>query len=259
MVAAVDLGSVSLARHQGALLPCEGGCTFLICLKGHDEAVFGGTAMPVTPGTTLVIPRHRPDGTAPAGATGSFALWFNGEAWRALPPSLDGAAFRMTGPGDPAAAMLAAYCAQLMAMPGGVPAPLARLASRQLSELAAHLLDSARSAPFGGRKAVRLRAVLDHIADNLCDPELGAAAVGSRLGLTARCVQQLLEAVGLSFCQHVRRMRLDEARRLLADPRHDHMRIIDIAYATGFQDLSYFNREFRRRFGEKPSAVRGCA
>jgi AraC-like DNA-binding protein len=34
-------------------------------------------------------------------------------------------------------------------------------------------------------------------------------------------------------------------------------RISDIAFDCGFNDLSYFNRCFRRRFGLTPSAARG--
>ena len=34
-------------------------------------------------------------------------------------------------------------------------------------------------------------------------------------------------------------------------------RIGDIAFACGFNDLSYFNRCFRRRFGLTPTAARG--
>jgi AraC-like DNA-binding protein len=143
-----------------------------------------------------------------------------------------------------------------------MPPVLARAACRHLADLAAHLLepaDHACAAPFGGPTAARLRAVFDHIAVHLGDPDLSAARVGQRLGLSPRRVQQMLEAVGLSFSTHVRRMRLDEAHRLLSDPGHDHMRIADVAYAAGFRDLSYFNREFRRQFGQKPTAVRSGA
>jgi AraC-like DNA-binding protein len=34
------------------------------------------------------------------------------------------------------------------------------------------------------------------------------------------------------------------------------MKIQDIAWSAGFSDVSHFNRLFRRRFGEKPSALR---
>jgi AraC-like DNA-binding protein len=33
-------------------------------------------------------------------------------------------------------------------------------------------------------------------------------------------------------------------------------RISEIAYQVGFNDLSYFNRTFRRRFGPSPGAMR---
>jgi len=34
--------------------------------------------------------------------------------------------------------------------------------------------------------------------------------------------------------------------------------MIDIAYSCAFNDLSYFNRCFRRRFGAAPSQFRGA-
>jgi transcriptional regulator GlxA family with amidase domain len=37
------------------------------------------------------------------------------------------------------------------------------------------------------------------------------------------------------------------------------LRIIDIAFAAGFSDVSHFNRIFRRRFGDTPSGVRIAA
>ena len=41
----------------------------------------------------------------------------------------------------------------------------------------------------------------------------------------------------------IREMRLDEAERMLRDAALDHhLRITDIAYAVGFQDISCFNR-----------------
>jgi transcriptional regulator GlxA family with amidase domain len=50
--------------------------------------------------------------------------------------------------------------------------------------------------------------------------------------------------------------RLDRAVDLLRDPRHAGKKIVDIAFATGFTDVSHFNRSFRRRFGDTPSGVR---
>ena len=44
---------------------------------------------------------------------------------------------------------------------------------------------------------------------------------------------------------------------MLADPRHDRVKVSDIALACGFNAVSHFNRCFRRRFGAPPTQFRG--
>ena len=43
--------------------------------------------------------------------------------------------------------------------------------------------------------------------------------------------------------------------QMLTSPSHAHLKITDIALASGFLDISYFNRVFRRRFSATPSEV----
>jgi AraC-like DNA-binding protein len=81
-------------------------------------------------------------------------------------------------------------------------------------------------------------------------------AIAAELGVTPRYVHLLLEETGKSFTHHLLEKRLDRASALLRDPRWRQRRIADIALATGFSDLSYFNRTFRRRYGTSPSDVR---
>jgi AraC-like DNA-binding protein len=50
-------------------------------------------------------------------------------------------------------------------------------------------------------------------------------------------------------------LRLRKAADLLAHAGE--RRISDIAFDCGFNDLSYFNRCFRRRFGAPPTQFRG--
>jgi AraC-like DNA-binding protein len=47
--------------------------------------------------------------------------------------------------------------------------------------------------------------------------------------------------------------------RRLGDPRYATTAISTLAYAAGFNDLSYFNKAFRRAFGVTPSDVRAGA
>ena len=49
---------------------------------------------------------------------------------------------------------------------------------------------------------------------------------------------------------------LAKAERMLADRRHAHLNIAQIAHESGFGDVSYFNRMFRRHYELTPSDVR---
>jgi AraC-like DNA-binding protein len=46
---------------------------------------------------------------------------------------------------------------------------------------------------------------------------------------------------------------------MLADRRHADWAVNAIAFESGFGDLSYFNRMFRRRYSSTPSDVRADA
>jgi AraC-like DNA-binding protein len=116
--------------------------------------------------------------------------------------------------------------------------------------------DEAELAGMRGLRRARLGAVLDHIRRRYTHPSLSAEVVGRALGLSTRYVQDLLAATGSSFSERVLELRLQHARKMLGAPRHSGMRIGEIVYASGFNDISYFNRSFRRRFGCTPGAAR---
>jgi AraC-like DNA-binding protein len=63
------------------------------------------------------------------------------------------------------------------------------------------------------------------------------------------------------YSEFVLGQRLARAYGLLRNPLYFHCKISVIAFELGFNDLSYFNRTFRRRYGATPSDVRarGCA
>jgi AraC-like DNA-binding protein len=49
------------------------------------------------------------------------------------------------------------------------------------------------------------------------------------------------------------------AYRLLTNPRLGDRSIASVAFDSGFADLSYFNRTFRRRYSATPTEVRSDA
>jgi len=80
--------------------------------------------------------------------------------------------------------------------------------------------------------------------------------VALRQGVTLRYIHKMLEAEGRTFSELVLGARLARAHRMLTDSRFASLSITEIAFASGFGDLSHFDHAFRRRFGATPSEVR---
>lgn len=116
--------------------------------------------------------------------------------------------------------------------------------------------EDAELAGTRGLRAARLQAVLKQIKSNYRNPALSAPLVGLQIGLSGRYVQDLLSSTGGSFSERILELRLQDAKAMLTDPRHQDKRIGDIAFEVGFSDISYFNRSFRKRFGCSPGAAR---
>jgi AraC-like DNA-binding protein len=105
-------------------------------------------------------------------------------------------------------------------------------------------------------RTARLKAILAEIDRHFADPNLNADTIASRHGLNRRMVERLMEEHGETVSQAILRRRLADALAMLRDPAARQMRISDIAEACGFSDLSYFNRTFKRQFGEAPRLCR---
>jgi AraC-like DNA-binding protein len=83
-------------------------------------------------------------------------------------------------------------------------------------------------------------------------------ALGHPNGISQRYLQRLLEATGKTFTEHVNELRLDRAFLLLVTAGAD-KRVSDIAFDTGYTDLTNFYRYFRSRFGDTPKGVAGSS
>jgi len=119
--------------------------------------------------------------------------------------------------------------------------------------------DAAETANGRGVRAARLSAIKSDIMAHLAHPELAAGAVATRQGISEPYLRKLFESEDTSFSDFVLGQRLLRAYRMLTDPRLADRSITSIAYDSGFGDLSYFGRCFRRRFGDTPSAIRADA
>jgi AraC-like DNA-binding protein len=158
--------------------------------------------------------------------------------------------------------LLRAYIDLLIKDPALIDTPeVRRVAVQHVYDLVAMALgatrDAAEIAAGRGLRMARIRAIKADIAENLAE-DVTAASLAARHRLSPRYIRKLFEGENTSLSKFVLGQRLTRVHRMLADPRYAHRTIGDIVFAAGFGDLSTFNREFRRRFGARPSDVRNA-
>lgn len=137
---------------------------------------------------------------------------------------------------------------------------LASLASAQIHDLLTLLLgakqDEMEIAKGRGLRAVRLKAVKSDILEHITDSELSISHVALRQGISPQYIRALFHSEQTTFADYVTGIRLEQAYRLLRSPLHMGCSISTLAFAMGFNNLSWFNRVFKQRFGLTPSDVR---
>jgi AraC-like DNA-binding protein len=109
----------------------------------------------------------------------------------------------------------------------------------------------------GGVRAARLRAIKADIGKHFCEPELSIDVIAMYHSVTPRYIRKLFQEEQTTFSDFVLFLRLERSRQLLRTRAAS--TIASIAHACGFNDLSYFNRTFRRSYGITPSDYRNGA
>lgn len=128
-----------------------------------------------------------------------------------------------------------------------------------LCNLAALTVGATRPVEEVRRRIYRLarrQEILAYVEAHLAQSDLAVDKAARDLNMSTRWLHALFSEDGTSFAAWVARRRIEECRRLLEDPRHDHLSISDIAFRCGFNDLSTFYRRFRAHCGQTPRDVR---
>lgn len=124
--------------------------------------------------------------------------------------------------------------------------------ARWLCEMLEQLIDAIQGSTRRPN-AVQLARAVEYIEDHLGDP-VSRELVARAAGLSPSHFSHLMRArLGWSFRELLIRLRIERARRLLADSDQG---LAQIAQECGFADQSYFTRAFRRRTGETPGDFR---
>ncbi len=114
------------------------------------------------------------------------------------------------------------------------------------------LMDTVVEAPVQN-EALRMELVLNWMREH-CDQELTRDDLARRVGLSPGYFSERFhEHTGHSFSEHLSKLRVDKAARLL---RNSNQTLLSIALDCGFSDASYFSKVFRRVMGQSPSEFR---
>jgi AraC-like DNA-binding protein len=102
-------------------------------------------------------------------------------------------------------------------------------------------------------RTARLKNLFEHIARHYPD-KLSVSAASRLCGLSAPQFMKLFKQVaGMTLVAYLHHVRLSNAARLLRETNHS---IAEIADRVGFADQSYFDRRFKKSFGQSPKAFR---
>ncbi|MET0281719.1 MAG: AraC family transcriptional regulator [Steroidobacteraceae bacterium] len=220
------------------------------------EALFRqyGRECALRAGDTVVVDCAQPYELDCLGATRSVMLRYPHDWLSAWLPSVESAAARVYRAGDGWGGALSAALAGLetthaepLALPAGV-------VSEQLASLVA--LAAGPQEHAVDRQHHRFRQLQDSLRERCHDSLLTPAAFAAAHGISRRYLHLLFARAGTTFGAELMRMRLEVARRLLADPRWSAVSVAEVAARCGFAEPSHFARRFRAAHGVAPQHFR---
>lgn len=237
----------------------DGADRLLLNIGGDAVATQFGRDVVLTPGDAVALSGSETGSFTNFRAARVATIEFPNGALRPLLRDPAARCARRIPSGDPALRLLQSYVRAFQTDGSTAGPALQQLAVAHIQDLVAVALGASRHAEdvASGRgvRAARLAAIKDDIRGNL-ERELDVSDVAARHRMSARYLRMLFAGEETSVTEFVREERLTRAHRMLLSPRFDHLGIGAIAFQVGFNDLSYFNRTFRRRYGQSPREVR---
>jgi AraC-like DNA-binding protein len=98
--------------------------------------------------------------------------------------------------------------------------------------------------------------LIEEMARKLTDEPLYIDDICRAAGVSQRTLRNAFQAIyGSSPYRHLRALRMGEARKAMLSPVSLTQTVTEVAMQFGFHELGRFSVEYRRAFGERPSAT----
>lgn len=249
-------GSARFARTRALL---NDGCDDLVLIsatRGNVRVTQGSKSIELTPGQ-MCLTEMNIVGTADLTRSGGFTTTrFPRRLLLQVAPSAETQLARPLGQDRVLGSMIERYFGLCTDLAGELDVPGQQAAAHHLADLVGLLLGSnAERQHQGGLSTARLDLMKADVLKHLDSSKLSIEAVARANALSTRQAQRLFASSGTTFSEFVLDQRLLLARRLLLHEQGRGRKVSDIAYTVGFNDLSYFHRSFRRKFGVAPSEM----
>lgn len=127
-----------------------------------------------------------------------------------------------------------------------------RVAASAVELASAALAEHVRSAPGHAPRSADFVRACAFIDENLPDPQLRAEAIAAAIFVSTRQLYKIFHAEGTTVSRWITERRLEQCRRMLADPRFEKMTVGEIGAAWGIFDRSQLSRSYRQVYGASP-------
>ncbi|MBQ8321323.1 MAG: helix-turn-helix transcriptional regulator [Clostridia bacterium] len=91
-------------------------------------------------------------------------------------------------------------------------------------------------------------------ADEMCQTDMSLSEFAKTYQKNEKYIGRLFKKdMGMSYAEYKQERKLEIAKSMIVQGDE---KIIDIAFECGFNNISYFNRAFRKKYGMSPTAYR---
>jgi AraC-like DNA-binding protein len=253
-------GTVEGIRHEHTREDTDNDFSFHLNLSGLSIVAARGSEATLRDGDAMLLSYTESRTITRPGPVHHRVIRLPRASLAPLVRNIDDAVLRGIPRGTGALSLLSNYAGTLIDEPALSAPEIRHLTITHLCDLIAVTLgatpDATAVAEGRGIRAARLRALKSDIEAHLTDADLSPATIAKRHRISESYMRKLFEGDETSFSEFVLGRRIVRAHRMLTDRRWKDRSIASVAFESGFGDLSYFNRTFKRLCGTTPSEVR---